>query len=78
MYNYIWNHYGVKELDYNELVRKIWGAAFNNESILEPLENLEMRITSGFKCHIDLTKSILHVGSNGNSDSLCACQVCSK
>ena len=30
MDDYIWKYYGIKESDYNELVRKIWRAAFNN------------------------------------------------
>jgi hypothetical protein len=43
MNEYIWKYYNIKESDYNELIRKVWQAAFSNNNILEPLEDLEMR-----------------------------------
>jgi hypothetical protein len=45
MDKYIWSHYDLKPGNFVELTRKVWIKGLNNESILEPLEKLDQRVT---------------------------------
>lgn len=42
--NYVWRLMEMNLIDYNELTKKLIIRAFNNPSILEPIEEMEYRV----------------------------------